>query len=245
MNARNTPAPKRVTDWARIERQYRAGLLSILEIAREHRIPESNIRYHAQKNGWKRDLTDEMRARARTKLVENLAHTYGDIPSALGEAKAVSDDEIIEQAARTQVNVVREHQHTLGAGHRLTMRMLGELEATTTTREELEDIIRKTVAPKRQQAMLNMLSLGNRAAVMRDLATAARLWVTLERQAFGIADDRPKDNIEQRKLDEMTSDQLREEIRDEAKKLGLSLSNEFTSEGVAPKMNGKGNGITH
>jgi hypothetical protein len=66
--------------------------------------------------------------------------------------------------------------------------------------------------------------LPQRATVMRDLATAARLWVTLERQAFSIADDREKDNKDRAKLDEMTAEQLRAEIKEDAKKIGLDLT---------------------
>lgn len=223
------------TDWNRIERLYRAGLLSIYDIGRECNVPEANIRYHAKKNGWKRDLTDEMRSRTRTKLVENLAKVF-DNGEVVDKLKQVTDEELIEQAARTQVQVVRSHQTTLGHGHSLTVRMLSELDSSTSQRGELESLIKSSVAPMRQKALLHAVSLPQRAAVMRDLATAARLWVTLERQAFNIADDREKDNKEQRKLDEMTSEQLRKEIIDDAKKMGLDLD---PSRGLAPKANGK------
>jgi len=238
-------------DWAKIERQYRAGMLTIAEIARENgNIPESNIRYHAKTKGWKRDLTDEMRSRTRTKMVENLAKIYpGGEKEIAGKIKVIEDEEIIEQASRTQVNVVREHQKTVGQGHSLTMRMLDELDATTTHRGQLEDMIKSDVAPIRQRAMINAVSLNSRAVVMRDLANAARVWVQLERQAFNIADDRTVDK-DQRKLEEMTAEQLRKEILEDANKMGLDLSE--LGKGVAPRTervnphsNGSGNGKIH
>lgn len=230
------------TDWNRIERMFRAGLLSISEIGRECNVPEANIRYHAKKNGWKRDLTAEMRSKTRTKLVENLATVF-NTDEAVQKLKQATDEQIIEEASRTQVQVVREHQKTLGHGHSLTMRMLNELDATTTHRGELEEMIKSTIAPRRQGAALAAVSLPQRAAVMRDLATAARLWVTLERQAFSISDDRDKDNKEMRKLDEMTAEQLRAEILDDAKKMGLQLSpDDLKSNGVARS---NGNGKVH
>lgn len=241
------------TDWNRIERLYRAGILSVLEIARECNVPEANIRYHAKKNNWKRDLTDQVRAATRTKMVENLANARAmrvdpdnkDISEALvKQFTGATDEQIIEQAARTQVEVVRQHQATLGSGHSLTMRMLNELDATTSHRGELEDMIKSTIAPRRQGAVMNAISLASRATVMRDLATAARLWITLERQAFNIADDREKDGKEQRKLDEMTAEQLRKEIQEDAKKLGLDLTSEFGN-GVAPKVTTNGSGKVH
>ena len=63
----------RRVDWARVERLFRAGVLSVCEIARECACHEANIRYHAKKNGWERDLTDQVRKSTRTKLVQNLA----------------------------------------------------------------------------------------------------------------------------------------------------------------------------
>lgn len=209
------------TDWNRIERLYRAGLLSVVEIGRETNTPEANIRYHAKKNGWKRDLTEEMRARTRTKMVENLAQGVSR-KETIDQLIGATDEDLIEQAARTQVQVVREHQKTLGHGHSLTMRMLNELDATTTHRGELEDMIKSTTAPRRAGALINAVSLGARATVMRDLATAARTWVLLERQAFNIADDREKD-VKDRKIDEMTAEQLRAEILRDANKMGLDL----------------------
>ena len=228
-------------DWNRIERLYRAGMLTVVEIAKECSVPESNIRYHAKKMGWKRDLTDEVRRTTRTKLVENLAKVFDGGEAVTDKLKQISDDEIIEQAAKTQVQVVREHQKTLGQGHNLTMRMLCELDATTSYRGEIEELIKSTVAPLRQKALLNAVSLSQRATVMRDLATAARLWVTLERQAFNIVDDREKDSKEQQKLNEMTAEQLRSEILDDAKKLGLELSSDdLKGNGVAPKHTSNG-----
>lgn len=238
------------TDWNRIERLYRAGLLSIYEIGRETNTPEANIRYHAKKNGWARDLTDEVRARTRSKMVENLANASNPQAFVEGLQKA-TDEDLIEQAARTQVQVVREHQKTLGHGHNLTLRMLDELDTTTAYKGELQELITSTVAPIRQEALRRAVSLGQRATIMRDLATAARLWVTLERQAFSIADDKGKDDKAQRKLDEMTADQLRQEIMEDARKMGLDLVEVGKQlgpsrvEGVVAKTMTNGSGKVH
>ena len=210
-------------DWDRVERQYRAGLLSVSEIARQNRCVEGTIRNHAKRYGWKRDLTDEMRQNTRTKLVENLALVF-DGSDVVKQIQEATDEEIIEQASKTQVQVVRGHQKTLGDGHNLVMRMLSELDATTAHRGELEEMIKSTISPIRQKAALNAVSLGGRAQIMRDLAIAAKTWVILERQAFNIADDRVAQTGEQRKLDEMTADQLRMEIVTDAKKLGIELT---------------------
>lgn len=223
-------------NWKIIERHYRAGLLSVSEIAREHGIAEGTIRAHAKKNGWKRDLSSEMHQRARTLMVENLAKVKDG--KAFAEAvESVADENIIEEAARTQVEVVRQHQQTLGRGHSLTMRMLQELDDATSQLGELEELIRSSVSPIRQQGLLRAVSLSSRATILRDLATSARLWVTLERQAFNIADDKNRDE-QTKKIDEMTADELREDIVKEINRMEIVKAN--LSEGVAkPQSNGK------
>jgi hypothetical protein len=212
---------KRV-DWVRIEKLYRAGMLSIREIGRECGTTASNIAYHAKKNGWTRDLTQEVRKRTRSKLLENMAQIH-DATDTINQIKQASDDEIIEQASRTQVQVIREHQRTLGSGHGLVMRMLHELDATTTHRGEMEDMIRSEIQGRRQGAMMSAISLAGRATVLRDLAIAAKTWVSLERQAFNIQDDRGEASKEEIELSKKTADELKQEIIKDANKLGIDL----------------------
>jgi hypothetical protein len=212
---------KRV-DWVRIEKLYRAGMLSIREIGRECGTTAPNIAYHAKKNGWTRDLTQEVRKRTRSKLLENMAQIH-DATDTINHIKQVSDDEIIEQASRTQVQVIREHQRTLGSGHGLVMRMLHELDATTTLRGEMEAMIRSEIQGRRQGAMMSAISLAGRATVLRDLAIAAKTWVSLERQAFNIQDDRGETSKEEIELSKKTADELKQEIIKDANKLGIDL----------------------
>lgn len=225
---------KRV-NWKRVEEQYRAGLLSLEEIAREQGIVSGTIRHRAKKEGWKRDLTSEMRQRTRTLMVENLAK-IADGKELAAHVESVNDDRIIEQAAKTQIEVVRGHQQTLGRGHQLTFRMLDELEATTAHAGELQNLITSTVAPIRQEALRRAVSLSSRADILQKLATAARSWIALERQAFNIADDRGKDD-EQKKVDDMTAEELRKDILNTAKKIGLDMTEDDLDRGVAEAAN--------
>lgn len=205
-------------DWKKAERLYRQGLLSNVEIAKEcGASTESAIRAKAKQQGWQRDLTHEMRNKARVKMVENLA-TFSNPDAVLS---GMHDEQITEEAARTQVHVVREHQKTLKHGHTLTLRMLDELDATTAFMGELQQLISSTIATQRQAALRRAISLGARATTMRDLAQSARIWVALERQAFNIVDETK--NPEVKDLENKTSEELREEILKDAKKMGLSL----------------------
>lgn len=222
-------------DWKKGERLFRQGLLSNVEIAYEIGAKsEGSVRAMAKKKGWSRDLTQEVRHQARVKMVENLA-SYS--PTALLEGlESAADENLIEQAARTQVEVVREHQTAIKSGHQLTLRMLHELDDITAFKGELQALITSTVAPQRQEALRRAVSLPQRATTMRDLATAAAAWVKLERQAFSIVDETR--NPQADRVDEnKTADELRAEILKEAKQLGIEFPPENL--GISTKINGK------
>jgi hypothetical protein len=65
-------APSRLMstpDWDAIERQYRAGQLSIKELARQHKLSDTAIHKRAKAKGWTRDLSGAVRTRVRESLV--------------------------------------------------------------------------------------------------------------------------------------------------------------------------------
>lgn len=53
---------KKTPDWERIEADYRAGVLSLREIAAANGITEGAIRKRAKRDGWTRDLGAKIRA---------------------------------------------------------------------------------------------------------------------------------------------------------------------------------------
>lgn len=51
-------------DWEAIESAYRAGLLSIREIASQHGITHGAINKRAKRDGWERDLSSKIKNKA-------------------------------------------------------------------------------------------------------------------------------------------------------------------------------------
>ena len=142
------------------------------------------------------------------KLIKDLADGSRDGSDSSSPQRAMSEDETTELAAMTQVTIVRDHKATISTGRSLTMRMLSELDAVTSNVGELKQEIAagKKDDAKRRNAMLKAVGLSNRAATMRDLATAARTWVGLERQAFSIVEEKeppPPPLPEPRTLEEL------------------------------------------
>jgi len=77
-------------DWEAVEREYRAGQLSVREIAGRNGISEGAIRKKAKQNGWQRDLSGQVRQRVRTESVR----------SEVRSTHTEDDEEVVEKFAQ-------------------------------------------------------------------------------------------------------------------------------------------------
>ncbi len=171
---------RRSTDWEAIQRAYRAGQLSVREIARQYAISEGAVRKRAKADHWQRALADKVREAVQEELVR-------------GSAQHLRDDQIVQEHALVGADVVRQHRHAIGRGRDLTLRLLDELDAATTNVGVLQSMIEEATigdkTPQRRNAMMRAVELPSRAGVIKDLSAAAKNWVALERQAFNLGDD--------------------------------------------------------
>ena len=190
------PAP----DWEKIEADYRAGILSLREIAEAH--PGVNhvaITRRAKREGWSRDLSAKIRAKADA-LVTDHAVT-ADVTA----QRHVSEREIIDANAQAIVSVRLSHRRDIQRSRSITMRLLEELELQSGREnaellEQLGELMRSE--DDKGQDKLNdlyrkIISLPGRAKTMKDLGESLRVLVTLERQAFGLddKDQKPQDAL--------------------------------------------------
>lgn len=56
---------KKKIDWEKIEVDYRAGVKTLREIAEEHGITHAYVKKRAKCDGWERDLTAKIKAKAK------------------------------------------------------------------------------------------------------------------------------------------------------------------------------------
>ena len=179
------PAP----DWEKIEADYRAGVLSLREIADAN--PGVNhvaIARRAKRDGWSRDLSAKIRAKADA-LVTDQAVTADVTPK-----RAISEREIIDANAQAIVSVRLSHRRDIQRSRRVTMALLDELEQQVgpdqvAALEQLGELLREP--DERGNDKLNdlyrkIISLPGRAKTAKDLGENLRILVTLERQAFGL-----------------------------------------------------------
>lgn len=182
-------------DLIAIEADYRAGVMSVRAIAAKHGVSESVIRKWAKNADppWQRDLTGKVQEAARAQIVRSAHHAYDGV-------RTPTERELIDAAARSIVQVVREHRGAIQAGQQMVGMLLGQLQDVATHRERIEEIILEETAQadgegkaadgamRRRAAMMRAVSLPAHAGVIKDLATAMKHLVGLERQAFGLAD---------------------------------------------------------
>lgn len=191
-------------DWERIEQEYRAGQLSVCEIGRQHGLTEGAIRKRAKRDGWQRDLTERVKDEVRARLVREEPEANQDDSAEKSEAGATRDDEstkaareaseaeAVDRAARRAVQIVREHRQDIGEQRDLVRTLYRELrdESDPERLNELQETVAAEKDGRRRAALQRAISLPARAGVMRDLATAGKVLIELERQAFSL--DEPK-----------------------------------------------------
>lgn len=176
------------TDWEAIEREYRAGQLSVSEIGRQRDVSHTAINKRAKKDGWTRDLAARVRQEVSARLVSD-------------EVSEANAHEAVEVAAARGVEVVRSHRRDIGRGRDVLARLIEELDMATAHRAEIEEEIdafvevaageseaAKARAEKRRAAMHRAVSLSSRAGAMMSLSGALKNVVALERQAFSLDD---------------------------------------------------------
>lgn len=195
-------------DWERIEGDYRAGVLSLREIAtRDGHVTEGAIRKRAKRDKWVRDLSDKIKAKADD-LVRRSVRTGTQQPDA-------SEREVIDSNAAALANTKLEHHGSLRRSRDLTGKLLTELEQQTDDPEAFAKLVAALAesgaddAPAVRSALRRAMSLGARASILKSLTEAQRNWITLERQAWGMDDpEKPPQD-----LHELTDDEIEERIR--------------------------------
>lgn len=167
-------------DWEAIEREYRADQLSVAEIGRNYGVSHTAINKKAKKEGWTRALAKKVRDRVREKLVSEVSK----------DNAAATEAETVEVAAERGADVIRIHRKDINQGRNLVGFLMGQLEEAAGNRQEIEEeIIADTNDDdngRRRTQMLRAVSLPSHAGVIRDLSTAMKNLIQLERQAYNL-----------------------------------------------------------
>lgn len=178
--------PRQSPDWERIEYDYRAGVLSIREIASQHGITHTAINKRAKKEGWERDLKAKIKAKADALVSKR------EVSKEVSTKQAETEREIIESNAEAIANVRMAHRGDISRSRRLTNKLLDELELLTDNRELYEELGELLRSPddngmdKLNDLYQKVVSLPTRTKTMKELAETLKTLVSLERQAYDL-----------------------------------------------------------
>lgn len=173
-------------DWERIEADYRAGILSLREIAEAGGCTEGAIRKRAKRDGWERDLSAKIHAKADA-LVRK-----AEVRSAVRAADVAYERIVIEANAERIAQVRGEHRADIARLRALALRLLAECEAEAADPQVFADIGEIMRRPEDNQqdrlndAYMKAISLPQRIKGVKELAETLKVLVAMEREAYGI-----------------------------------------------------------
>ena len=164
-------------DWEAIETAYRAGMMSLREIASQHGISEGAIRKRAKRDDWSRDLNAKIQQKADD-LVRN--------------ESTLTERVLIEATAEVIATVRMEHRGDIRRARELTNTLFDELAGECGNVAALEDLGEMMRSPddkgmdKLNDLYHKIISLPFRVKSMKDLSDSLKTLIGLEREAYSI-----------------------------------------------------------
>ncbi|WP_339231111.1 hypothetical protein MHH62_14005 [Pseudomonas sp. FSL L8-0168] len=173
-------------DWERIEQLFRAGLLSVREIAAACGVSHTAINKRSKAEGWDRDLNAKIKAKADSLVSKR------EVSTKVSTETLATERGIVEANAEVIADIRMAHRGDISRGRRLTNKLLDELEGLTDNRhlfEELGELMRDpddNGFDKRNDLYGKVISLPGRSKTMKEMAETLKTLVALERQAYDL-----------------------------------------------------------
>lgn len=173
-------------DWEAIETAYRAGVMSLREIASQHGISEGAIRKRAKRDDWSRDLNAKIQQKA-----DDLVRKQ-EVRKQVRNESTLTERVLIEATAEVIATVRMEHRGDIRRARELTNTLFDELGAQcadVSALEQLGDIMFDPEDKGRDrlnEIYQKVISLPSRVKSMKDLSDSLKTLIGLEREAYSI-----------------------------------------------------------
>ncbi|MGK4439136.1 hypothetical protein ACSMDG_09230 [Yersinia proxima] len=177
-------------DWEAIESAYRAGLMSLREIASQHNISEGAIRKRAKRDDWSRDLSAKIKERA-----EDLVRKE-EVRKQVRTETTLTERVLIEASAEVIANVRMEHRGDIRRAREIINALFDELGAECADIEALRKLGELMLQPdengrdRLNEVYQSIIALPERVKAVKALSDAMKNLIGLERQAYDIGDDK-------------------------------------------------------
>jgi uncharacterized protein YjcR len=173
-------------DWEAVEKDYRAGVISIAAIAEKHGVSQSQVKVKAKAGEWTRDLSAAIKARTKAKVatIDVAALVEQSAAESAGKSARLIQ-EAIEQASDVAAGVIVRHR----ADIRLQQERAQRLEGL------FDDMIAKTptsvqIDPEHPIEALNVGDVFKLSQTFKAIVETRSKLMDKEREAFGITEGR-------------------------------------------------------
>lgn len=189
------PKKRRAPDWEAIERDYRLDKWSLRELADKHGTDAATIVRRKAKDQqtdptrWQKDLRPVVRQATNAILTQELVNK--EINAGQQQVNTA-----VLAAAELGASVIRRHREDLVATREAAMAMLGELNLTTHSADQIQELFEKvtedisgpTLAAVQQQ-FRDFMRLHSRIGSVHKLADTLNKLQLLERKAYDLDDE--------------------------------------------------------
>lgn len=173
-------------DWEAIESAYRAGLMSLREIASQHSISEGAIRKRAKRDEWSRDLQAKVKERS-----DDLVRK-AEVRKQVRTETTLTERILIEATAEVIANVRMEHRGDIRRAREITNALFDELGAECADVGALRKLGEMMLEPddngrdKLNEIYHSIIGMPERVKSVKALSDALKNLIGLERQAYDI-----------------------------------------------------------
>jgi len=157
---------RKIIDWEGIEKEYRAGQLSIREIARQNNISPAYIVKKAKENEWLRDLTPKVKQLVNSRLVND-------------GVNSINEKDIVEQAADRAIKIIQVQRNDIKQAIVSCEKLFTEMEEQTTRPIAIGK------GKDRKIVEIDVTAI-EKASPFFSLTAALKNLVLLQRQAYNI-----------------------------------------------------------
>jgi len=185
---------KKNIDWLAVESDYRPNILSLREIGNKHGCTEGAIRKRAKKEGWSRDLTAKIRAKA-----EDIVRREAVRSEVRSEYSKATEQEVIEANAKKHADIDSSHRWITSLLSDVNISLIQELQAQNEHKEDLEKLGEMLRNPdqygndKLNDIYMKAISFPGRVDCAKKITDSTKVSVELQRKVYKI-DDNGTDN---------------------------------------------------
>lgn len=180
---------KKNIDWERIEIDYRAGIKTLRDIAGEHGIVHGYITKRAKRDGWVRDLTAKIQARADEIVAKK------SVSKEVAKERRILEQTVIEANAQHNAEVDLSHRGGASFSRQIVDSLMLELKDQIEQRVEyqhLGEMLRNPDAfgnDKLNDQYMKTVSFSGRVDNIKKLVDAQKVVIELERRVYKIDTD--------------------------------------------------------